>query len=324
MRNPTIETNGTPLISVICPVFNEEAAIPIFYTRISQVLAHFRGRYKFEILFTNNASTDTTYQAVMALRAQDASVQVITLSRNFGYQASLTAGLHHASGDAIVVIDVDCEDPPELLPRLIEGWEHGYDIVYGIREKRPESFALQCARKAFYRITRMIADYDFILDMAEFSLFSRRVRDALLRNRSTFPFIRAEIGFVGFKRLGIPYTRERRMSGSTHYNVWRMFLFAVGGMLSSSTFFLRFACYTGFPLAALSLAAAVALLCADVWRLVGALVLVNFCFIIVFLAFMAAYIARIYKDACQRPLFIIDSNHTHLNSHVTQESDSQS
>jgi glycosyltransferase involved in cell wall biosynthesis len=319
-----IGANGTPLISVICPVFNEEAAIPTFYTRISQVLARYRGRYEFEILFTNNASTDTTYQVLMALRAQDTSVQVITFSRNFGYQASLTAGLHHASGDAIVVIDVDCEDPPELLPRLIEGWEQGCDIVYGIREKRPESFALQCARKAFYRITHMIADYDFVIDMAEFSMFSRRVRDALLRSRSTFPFIRAEIGFVGFKRLGIPYTRERRMNGSTHYNVWRMFLFAVGGMLSSSTFFLRLACYTGFPLAALNLAVAVALLCTDVWRLVGALALVDFCFMIVFLAFIAAYIARIYKDASQRPLYVLDSNYTHLNSDVAKERGSQS
>ena len=115
------------------------------------------------------------------------------------------------------MIDVDCEDPPEMIPKFVNEWEKGYDIVYGKRDKRPEFIGIQLARKAFYRITRLIADYDFILDMAEFSLVSARVREAILQNRTTFPFIRTEIGFVGFKRKGISYARQHRIVGKSHY-----------------------------------------------------------------------------------------------------------
>src|SRR4051812_31831903 len=129
-------TGGRQLISIVCPVFNEEAAVPLFYRRLREALGPLRHAYDFELIFTNNRSTDRTLEVVSGLRQADPTVQVLTFSRNFGYQASVLAGLRHAAGDAMVVIDVDCEDPPEMIPKFVAEWEKGFDVVYGLRGKR--------------------------------------------------------------------------------------------------------------------------------------------------------------------------------------------
>jgi dolichol-phosphate mannosyltransferase len=287
------------LITIVCPVFNEEACVPIFYDRLQAVLAPLRGRYDFELLFTNNRSTDGTLPAIMKLRERDASVQVLTLSRNFGYEASIATGLRHARGDAIIAIDVDCEDPPEMLPEFIGEWERGFDIVYGKRDQRMEFVGMHWARKAFYRLTHLIADSDFVIDMAEFYLVSARVRDAMLANRSTKPFLRSEVGYVGFERKGISYTRQPRAAGKTHYNLLRATQFAVAGILTTSTFPLRLPLYL-FPVLA---AGNFALLLANKFR---ALVVLDFLYIAFFLAMISLYLARTYKDVDGRPLAVVD------------------
>ena len=200
-------------LTVICPVHNEEKVIPLFYKRFCDAVAPLRRSYEIELIFTNNRSTDRTLDVIVGLRARDPSVQVITLSRNFGYQASLQAGLSHATGDAVMFIDVDCEDPPELIPRFVEKWAEGYDVVYGERGNRPEGKVIKALRNYFYKVLRALGDADIVLYMAEFALFSRKVREAIVNNQNTFPYIRAEIGFVGFSRYGIRYDRQRRVSG---------------------------------------------------------------------------------------------------------------
>ena len=215
------------------------------------------GNYRLELSFIDNASTDRTSELVKELRAQDRSVQLITHSRNFGYQASLLCGLTNLEGDAYVIIDADCEDPPELIPEFVEKWEDGYDLVYGDRKWRSENPAVAMARRVFYRVTRKIADSEFIIDMAEFSLFSRRMRDEVLSHASTFPFVRSDLAYAGFRRFGIEYKREPRRFGKTHYNFWRMAKFAVGGILSASTFPLRAVAYGGIPLVLIDLVAAI-------------------------------------------------------------------
>lgn len=314
-------TDKSKTITIICPVYNEQEAIPIFHARLAEALAEVRKKYAVELIFTNNASTDKTLETIKNLRKEDPSIQVITLSRNFGYQASLLSGLRNSRGDAVVIIDVDCEDPPELIPRFIAEWEKGYDIVYGRRDKRPEFIGVQLARKAFYRITKSIADHDFILDMAEFSLISARVRDAIFHNRSTFPFIRAELGYVGFKRIGIPYARERRVGGRTHYNFIGMFKFAVGGILSSSTFPLRVAAYIGLPLVAANLLFLLYALWTGGQAGYRYLLLIDFSYVILIISFLATYLARTYKDGMQRPLFIIDWENTYLNNQRATDRD---
>lgn len=300
------------LISLICPVYNEEEAIPIFLKRLRESILPLRDRYDFELIFTNDGSTDRTMELIKAECARDKMVQLVTFSRNFGYQASVLSGLQHAAGAAMIVIAVDCEDPPELIPRFIEGWEQGHDIVYGRRGSRPEPRLVQLGRKAFYRLTQRIADSDFIPYMAEFSLFTRRVRDVILTNRSTYVFIRAEIAFAGFSRLAIPYAPQLRVGGQSHYNIWGMFKFAIVSILTSSTFPLRLAAYVGVPLFLLNwLVLVVGVVTGEnplpVW-----LIALNLNFLVLVAVFVAVYLARVYKDGMDKPKFIIDWDNTRL------------
>jgi dolichol-phosphate mannosyltransferase len=294
------------LISIVCPVFNEQEAVPLFYQRLQAALKPLGARYDFELIFTNNRSTDRTLDVIRELRQNDPSIQVLTFSRNFGYQASVLAGLRHAEGDAMVVIDVDCEDPPEMIPHFVLEWEKGYDVVYGKREKRPEFVGIRLMRKLFYRLNRWMADSEIILDMAEFSLISAHVRDVIVDNQSTFPFLRTEVAYAGFERKGILYERERRICGKTHYNFVRMAQFAVGGILSSSTFLLRLAAYLA-PLLLLGNAALLVLDLLDIWeKAFHVLVAADLMYLVFFTAAMCIYLARVYKDGVDRPVFIVD------------------
>jgi polyisoprenyl-phosphate glycosyltransferase len=312
-------TNETSLVSIICPVFNEEDCIPLFFSRLHDVVRPLEDRYRFELIFTNNASTDLSVARILEIREKHAWVQLITLSRNFGYHASLMSGLVNAMGDLFVIIDVDCEDPPELIPVFLKGWEEGNDLVYGERINRPEAWWLKGARKFFYRLTRSIADSDFILDMAEFSLFTRRVRDVLCSNRSTFPFLRNELAYAGFARKAIPFTRLQRVHGKTHYRLFSMTQFAIAGILSSSTFPLRAAAYFGLPIGAIDLAVAVSRLVSPYPGNLAPFFLLNLAFIAVALGFASIYIGRIYKDQVGRPRFIVDQSRTFLNGRIAQD-----
>lgn len=309
--NGTGPAAGRRTVCIVCPVFNEELNVEHFYGEVTRVTAPLKEKYDFSLLFSNNASTDRTLELIRDLAAKDPAVRYLTLSRNFGYQGSLLAALSRADGDAFVIIDVDCEDPPRLIPQFIEQWEAGHDLVYGIRGARPEFIGLVWARKLFYRVTRLIADADFIVDMAEFSLFSRRLRDAALANESTFPFIRAELAFVGFPRKGIPYDRERRAFGETHYSFGRMAQFAIAGILSASTFPLRAIAYLGIPLAMINLLASLAALLGPAPHL-SALFALNWAFVILAAAFIGLYTARVYKDGIRRARFIVDESNSML------------
>jgi dolichol-phosphate mannosyltransferase len=300
-------------VSIITPVFNEERAIDPFYQRLSRALAPLRERLDFELIFTNNRSSDGTAERILALRAADPSVQLLTLSRNFGYQQSMLAGLRQASGDAICLIDVDCEDPPEMLVEFIRHWEEGYDLVYGVRDRRAETVLITWMRKIFYRVNRMIADSDIIVDMAEFSLMTADVRDAVVSSVSTFPFLRAEIAHFGFKRMGIRYDRQRRSVGESHFNFYGMTRFAIAGILSSTTVPLRLALYLLPPLFLLNALA--------FWAEVSGrwawgfelLAMADLLYLCTALAIVALYTARNYRNVVGRPLAVVDWRLSALN-----------
>lgn len=298
--------NSIPHVSVICPVYNEEQAIPIFYERLIKAVSPLSDRYHFELIFTNNRSSDGTLDVIRALREKDNIVQVITLSRNFGYQASVLAGITHATGDAIIVIDVDCEDPPEMIPQFIAKWEEGFDIVYGLRANRPEPRPLIFMRKLFYRLLRLTADTDIVLDMAEFALVSSRVRDVMRANKNSYPFLRAEIGYAGFLRYGITYDRQQRTIGKSYYNLWGMFLFAAAGILSVSTFPLRMGAYVWPLILLLNLVLLVVDLTGVSSSAFKMLVALDLVYCITLLTSQGLYLARIYKNNMARPVFIID------------------
>lgn len=298
------------LISIICPVYNEQENILIFYERLTKVIRTFENRFDFELIFTNNRSTDKTPDIILDLHKKNPTVQILTLSRNFGYQASVLAGMSFAQGDATVVIDVDCEDPPEMIADFINYWQEGNDIVYGIRKKRPEPFIIQWMRNLFYWLLYKLGDHEVILNMAEFALISRAVREEILNNKSTFPFLRTEIGYVGFKRLGIPYSRHSRRYGKTHYNFWTMLAFAVGGILSSSTFLLRLSAFIGAELLLINVVLLILELLMIVPKAFMILVTFDLMYIIFFLSVLSVYNARIYKNGVQRPVFVIDWKHS--------------
>ncbi|HEX2908715.1 MAG TPA: glycosyltransferase family 2 protein [Phototrophicaceae bacterium] len=294
------------LISVICPVYNEEKSIPIFYDRLMTVITPLEETYEFELIFTNNCSQDGTRDVVLKLHEQEENVHLITLSRNFGYQASVLCGLTLAQGAATIVIDVDCEDPPEMIADFLRCWEDGYDVVYGIRNKRMESPVVQFMRTLFYWLLQKLADNETVMHMAEFALIDRRVRQEIISNKSTFPFLRTEIGYAGFKRLGLPYLRQQRLQGKSHYNFLGMTVFAIGGILSSSTYLLRAAAYSAIILLPLNFVLLI-LEMGDIWgRAFEMLVSLDLMYIIFFLAVLSVYTARIYKNGVQRPTFIVD------------------
>jgi dolichol-phosphate mannosyltransferase len=303
---PRIPAGRRPLVSIVSPVFNEEGAIEPFYERLSRALAPLHAEMDFEIIFTNNRSTDRTRERVLALRERDPSVQLLTYSRNFGQHASVLGGLRQASGDAIALIDVDCEDPPELIPSFIAGWREGHDIVYGERNRRPEPAPITWARLLFYRFTRLTADSDIILDMAEFCLMTDAVRDAVVSTRSVQPFVRGEIAHYGFQRKGIRYDRRRRIVGKSHYNLWRMTEFALAGILSTTTLPLRMPVFT-LPLLVLANAALLALWAAGRWPAAfPVLVCLDLIYLSVSVSFVALYLGRDYRNRIARPLVVVD------------------
>lgn len=286
-------------VSILCPVLNEEQAVPIFYDRLQKVLAPLRDQYEFELVFTNNCSTDGTLAAVLKLRERDPSVQILTLSRNFGYEPSVATGLRYARGDVVIQIDVDCEDPPELIPEFLREWQNGHDVVYGRRDQRQEFVGTHLARKAFYRVNRLLADSEIVLDMGNFYLISAAVRDAVSAHRSTLPYVRSEVAYAGFRRKGIPYERQQRTVGESHFRLLRMIRHAVAAILSSSTFPLRLCCYA-FPVL---LAANIALLATDRFQWLVALDLL---FLAWSVGMIGIYLARTYKDVVQRPVTVVD------------------
>lgn len=290
------------LVSIISAVHNEQETVPLFYERVISVISGLD--YEFEIIFMNNRSSDSTLEVVNKLIEKDERIKVLTLSRNFGYQSSVQAGMSHAKGDCIITIDVDCEDPPELIPEFLENWEKGFDIVYGIRKSRPEPKILISARNLFYRILKFTADSDIMLNMAEFGLISSHVRDVIVNNTNTFPFLRTEIAYAGFNIFGVPYDREKRVAGKTHYNFWRMLIFAIGGILTSSTFLLRLAAFL-LPVIIL-LNVVVFALSEQTGITISSLLAFNLLYIIILLTVQGIYIARIYKNGLGRPIYIVD------------------
>ena len=306
-------------ISIVCPVFNEEETIPLYYERFQKALACLNDRYSIELTFVNNCSSDHTLAAIKSLQAKDPTIRHITLTRNYGYQSSVLCGLTFATGEAIVVNDVDCEDPPELIPKFVEKWEEGYDIIYGKRGKRHEYIGLTLCRKFFYRLPQAIADNDFILDMAEFSLFAKRVRDEVIRTKTSFPFFWNELAYVGFRKTGINYDREPRITGRGNYQgfagMFRMIKFAVAGILTASTFPLRLIFYLAIPLLLSNFAAIFFYFITPEEIPLHLVYTINTMFLITAVTFLSTYMARVYKNGIERPVFIVDWENTILNPH---------
>ena len=298
-------------LSVLVPVYNEGPNIRPCYARLKATLEALPGLDAWQVLFVNDGSGDDSLQRILELRAEDPRVKVATWSRNVGYHAGLTQGLALLESDLYAIVDVDGEDPPELLARFHAEILKGAQVAYGIRSNRDEPAVITLGRSLFYRINRWIADSTIVLWMGEFSMFTRQVRDAVLVPRTTYPFLRGEIAHAGFSPVGVAYQRARRLHGRSHYNLLQLTRFAFACFLASSTFPLRGILYLS---AALGLAYPLAVLLLDLtFRQsvgVAVILLLYFCFVTVPL--IALYAARIYKNLVGRPLAVLDRTRSHL------------
>jgi polyisoprenyl-phosphate glycosyltransferase len=291
---------------IICPIFNEENTVPLFFERCKTVIDRIKDRYSCRLIFVDNSSTDRTHAIVKDLISKYPFVSLIVMSRNFGYQCSVECGMRNSDADLTAVVDVDCEDPPELFIPFLGHIEEGYDIVYGERVDRHEWAVMKAGRKLFYRLTRAVADDRFILYMAEFCVINRNVRQAILADNNSFPFIRASIGRVGFDIKNVPFKREKRIAGKTHYNFWRMFVFAVAGILSSSTLWLRVPAYVLPFLCLVSVGLFTAYYVTAEVFFYNLMIATGLVFQAFAITGMSLYLARIYRNTLLRPNYIIN------------------
>ncbi|MBO9542048.1 glycosyltransferase family 2 protein [bacterium] len=299
-----------PVVSVIIPIFNEEEIIAELYRRMTVVMEGMAEPY--ELVLVNDGSRDTSLQKMQELAAKDQRLKIVDFSRNFGHQVAITAGMDHASGEAIVIIDADLQDPPEVIPRLVERWREGYDVVYAVRAKRHgDTFFKRVTAAGFYRILHRITSVDIPVDTGDFRLMSRRAVDALKQVRERHRFIRGLVSWIGFKQIGVEFVREERFAGETKYPLKKMLKFAFDGITSFSFLPLQLATYLGFfasLLAFLGIFAVVGLklftsLPLPGWASLMVCTLLLGGVQLITLGIIGEYIGRIYDEVKQRPLY---------------------
>lgn len=300
-----------PVISVVVPAYNEEEVLETSYGRLTAVLTGLNEPY--ELLFVDDGSRDRTEVMLEGLAKKDSCVKVIRFSRNFGHMAALTAGLDHAAGDAVVVIDADLQDPPELIPAMVAKWREGWDVVYGKRTKRQgESRFKKTTAALYYRLLNKLTNVDIPLDTGEFRLIDRKVKDVLTGLTEHNRYMRGLISWIGFRQCAVEYVREGRFAGETKYSMKKMLELSINGIASFSLKPLRFISMLGFAAAA---AGFVWLLVLFVMLLTGngpngwtvAIAALTFSQGLVLLAIgvLGEYVGRGYEEAKGRPGYII-------------------
>lgn len=304
------------LLSVIVPCYNEESVLKQTHQRLTSVLGQIPD-LAYELIYVNDGSTDHTMEILAQLQASDESVRVLNLSRNFGHQVAVTAGLENAAGDAVVVIDADLQDPPEVIPAMIEQWREGYHVAYGERAERAgeTGFKLWTA-KAFYRLINRLSDTKIPLDAGDFRLMDRRVVDVLLMMPERDRFLRGMVSWVGFRQIAVPYRREARYAGASKYPLLKMIGFAADGIISFSLLPLKLAIWSGFIAIWLAIAGILMAIIVRLYKLYDinlgrgwASIFVAVLFMggvqLVFLGIIGEYLGRIYTEVKRRPLYVV-------------------
>jgi dolichol-phosphate mannosyltransferase len=302
-------------ISIVVPVFNEEQVLTELYRRICQVMEQVGQPW--ELILVDDGSSDQSSKMIAGLNEEDNRVKGITFSRNFGFQLAVTAGLAHSQGDAVILADADLQDPPEVIPQMIEKWLEGYDVVYGVRISREgETWFKRTTAKIFYRIIQRITSVKIPLDTGDFRLMDRRVVNAILKMKERNRFLRGMVPWVGFSQVGIPYERQARFAGEAKFtSVRKMLPFALDAITGFSYFPLQLATLLGFVIAAVSLVAILIVIGLRVFgptqELSGqATTLVAVLFLggvqLISLGIIGEYLGRIYDEVKGRPLYVID------------------
>lgn len=301
-----------PKYSIVIPVFNEEKVIDTLYEELTRVMEGLDGET--EIVFINDGSVDKSPRLLRELAAKDKRVKVLNFSRNFGHQIAITAGIDYAKGDAVITIDADLQDPPELILTLVSKWKEGYDVVYAVRKKRSgEGLFKLITASLFYRIMKRIAHVDMPVDSGDFRLMDRKVVNTLKQLKERNRFLRGLVSWVGYRQTGIEYARRARYAGDTKYPFWKMLNFSFDGITSFSFLPLRFALVLGLIVSfmcflSICFAAYVAFLTdAAVPGWTSLMVAISFfCGIqLLTIGLIGEYVGRTFDEIKGRPLYII-------------------
>ena len=302
-----------PIYSIIAPIFNESGNIQELYRRIREVLDSTGESW--EIILIDDGSTDDSADLIRQYAAQDARVKPVIFARNFGHQIAVTAGLDYSQGDAVVIIDSDLQDPPEVILDLISKWKEGFQVVYAVRaEREGESWFKLFTASLFYRLITSITEVKIPLDAGDFRLLDRKVVNVLNQMRERHRFLRGLSTWVGFRQTGVPYRRVARQVGETKYPFRKMFRLAINAVTSFSYFPLQLATYIGFVAAGLSILSIPVVIAIRLWGtatpLLGqATTLIAVLFLggaqLISLGILGEYIGRLYDEAKGRPLYIV-------------------
>ncbi|HSN38492.1 MAG TPA: glycosyltransferase family 2 protein [Arthrobacter sp.] len=297
-------------VSYIFPIYNEAGNIPLLYERVCDVIADLA--YEVELLFVNDGSTDASLELLLELRKRDNRVTVIDFARNYGHQLAVTAGLDAATGDAVIIMDSDLQDPPAVTRDLLQQWEGGYDVVYAQRRTRKDTVFKRTTAAIFYKVLQKVSEIDIPPNTGDFRLLDRRVVDEINKFREHDRFIRGMVSYVGFRQIAVQFDRDERFAGVTGYPLSKMLKLAADGILGFSTFPLTVISRIGYAAAGLSLLGVFYALFMKLF--VPGAVIAGWTFIVISVLFMGGlqlimlgilggYVGRIYKQVQNRPLY---------------------
>lgn len=297
--------------SIIIPVFNEEAVLPELHERLTRSLEELDG--PFEVILIDDGSKDGSLEILRRLHREDPRFKVLSFSRNFGHQTAVTAGLNHARGEAIFIMDADLQDPPEILPRFIEKWREGYQVVYAVRRKRKEGPLKRAAYASFYRILHYLSDIDIPLDTGDFCLMDRQVVSVLNQMPERNRFVRGIRSWAGFRQIGLEYERSARQAGETKYTLNKLLKLAFDGIISFSHLPLRLASVFGFIVSVFSFLYGIATVLQKIFTdttvpgYATTIVMVTFIggVQLISIGIIGEYLGRIYDEVKERPLYIL-------------------
>lgn len=310
-----MNNHSKTLISIVIPVYNEEENVELCYHQINKILMSISKKYEFEFIFTDNHSTDNTFNKLKDLTEVDKRIRVIRFSRNFGFQRSILTGYLAAKGDAAIQLDCDLQDPPELINDFIAKWEEGYKVVYGIRISRKEGKFITALRKIFYRLIDILSDTNIPHDAGDFRIIDRCIIDVLAKTQDMRPYIRGMISSIGFKQIGIPYERAARKHGQSKFSFKHLFQLAIDGITNHSIVPLRFATYTGLLISLITFLGVVSYVIGQFFfgkhwpagfATTTALILTSLSLNALFLGIIGEYLGRIYLQTKPSPLTIIE------------------
>ena len=300
-----------PVLGIIIPCYNEEKVFPLLRRELEALIQSLT--HEVRVLFVDDGSTDRTLSLIREACESNGEFGCLSLSRNFGHQMAVTAGLDHIEGEIVVVMDADLQDPPDLIPKMIDKWREGYQVVYGIRKKRKESVMLRFAYALFYRILRRISNVDIPLDAGDFALMDRRIVDKMKSMPERNRFIRGLRGWVGFKQTGIEYDRNSRQAGDSKYYFRDLLKLALDGLISFSALPLRIASWIGagaavFGFASLVYTVILALLFEQTpsgWASLAVIIMFFGGVQLLVMGIIGEYLGRIFEEVKSRPKYIL-------------------